>query len=336
MFNSERNIKEAQGLKRFLLEVAIFSLILIMGAFMIDRFLTENLKRYPVGDSGIWNEVFAGRVNSEVVVYGASRALAHFDARIMENALGTTVYNLGINGHNFWLQYLRHSMLLKHNTKPKVIVLEISTNTLEKRKDLYDPDQFIPYMLNQPDVEASISSYEGFSYLDFQVPLFRYYGKVELLIRASIQFLSPSHFKPDRVKGYEGKDLAWSGGWERTKLGIKKSKVVFDPESSLLFDSFLEECKELGIKVVFVSTPMFIHAQEYTINRSDVMTYFKEKSKKYGIHYLDYSDDPISSKSEYFYNATHMNKEGAELFTKRFVADLRPLLTSAGVLYATR
>jgi hypothetical protein len=303
-----------------------------MGAFMIDKFLTENLKRYPVGDAGIWNEIFAGRINSEIVVYGASRALGHFDTRIMEDGLGMSVYNLGIDGHNFWLQYLRHSILLKYNKKPKVIVLEISTNTLEKRKDLYASDQFLPYMLNQSEVEAAISSYEGYSYLDFHIPLFRYFGKVESLVQASIQLLSPSFYRPNRVKGYKGDDLAWNEGWEHTKLRAKPSKAVFDPKTCRLLDSFLEESKALGIKVVFVSTPMFIHAQRYTTNRSEIMAYFGAASKKYGVNYLDYSSDSISYESKFFYNPTHMNTKGSELFTRKFVVDLNRLLSDTDIV----
>jgi hypothetical protein len=311
---------------RFLSEFAIFFLLLIAGAYILDRFITENLKKYPVADSGIWNEIFAGRIDSEIVVYGASRALVHFDSNIMENYLGATVYNLGINGHNFWLQYLRHSILLKYNAKPKVIILEISTETLEKRKDLYDLDQFLPYMLNQPEVEAAISSYEGYDYLDFHIPLLRYYGKAESLVRASIQFLRPTHYKPDRVKGYIGNDADWNGGWERTKLSAVHSKVVFDQETAILLNSFLEENKARGIKVIFVSSPRFYHAQQYTKNRNEVMTYFEVLSKKYDIPFLDYSNDPISFESKFFYNSSHLNKRGAELFTRRFVVDLKSLL----------
>ncbi len=328
MSNSDQSGKVRPRMKRFLYEVATFFLLLIMGAYIIDAFLTENLKKYPVGDSGIWNEIFAGRVNSEVVVYGASRAWVHFDPRIMEESLGMTVYNLGVDGHNFWLEYLRHSMLLKYNTKPKVIVMEISQNTLAKRKDLYGLDQFLPYMLNQPQVEAAISSYEGYRYLDFHIPLFRYYGKAEALVRALIQFLNPSHYSPNRVKGYQGKNSAWSGDWERVKRDLQPSKAVNDLESIRLFDSFLEECRILGIKVVFVSSPEFIEAQQYVTNREEIFSIFEAMSAKYNIPYLDYSKNFISYKTEYFYNSGHLNKGGAELFTKKLVVDLKPLLAN--------
>jgi hypothetical protein len=332
MSNSDFRSRKEHGLKRFISEVAIFFLLLIAGAYTIDAFITENLKKIRWGDSGIWNEIFAGGIKSEIVVYGASRAWAHYDSRIMEDSLGMTVYNLGIDGHNFWLQYLRHSMLLKYNTKPKVIVLDLSTNTLAKRKDLYGPEQFLPYMRNQPQVESTISSYDGYKYLDFHIPLLRYYGKAESLARSLILFLLPSHKKPDRIKGYLGMDLAWnSEDWERTKRSSQPSNTVNDPQTVKLFDSFLEECKVLDIKVIFVVSPEFIEGQSYVTNRKEIFSTFDSMSTKYNIPFFDYSKESISYESEYFYNATHMNKNGAELFTKRFVADLKPLLTTDGV-----
>jgi tRNA A22 N-methylase len=46
-------------------------------------------------------------------------------------------------------------------------------------------------------------------------------------------------------------------------------------------------------------------------------------SKKYNIPFLDYSDDEICYKKEYFYNASHLNKTGSDLFMQKFIRDLR-------------
>lgn len=325
MFNSENN-NEKKNLKRFLLEVIIFSLMLISPAIMIDEFLTKNLKTYPKGDSFIWGQIFGGNVNSEIVIYGASRALQHFEPKIMEDSLGMTVYNLGIRGHNFWIQYLRHLMLLKHSGKPGVIVQELSLSIFSKRKDLYDPDQFLPIMLNQPQVESFISSYEGYTYLDFHMPLLRYYGKPESMLRATRQFFQPGLVKPDRFKGYLGDDSVWRGDWNRSKLNYKPQKMPIDLETVKVFEFFLQSCRDLGIKVIFVSTPEFVEAQDYLENRKEIFSIINKMSSKYNIPFLDYSNDLISYQREYFYNSAHLNSRGAEIFTKKFVVDLKPLL----------
>jgi len=326
MYNSEWK-RGYTSLNRFISEVVLFALLLSAGAFTLDGFLTENLKRARDGDLGIWNEIFDGKIGSEIVVYGASRALVHFDPRIIERGVGMTVYNLGIDGHNFWLEYLRHSMLLKYNVKPKVIVLEVGSATLAKRRDLYTPEQFLPYMLSEPEVANAISSYDGYKYLDFHVPLLRYFGKAESVARALIHFLIPYYMDSDRIKGYQGRDIVWSSGdWERAKLASRPLEVTIDPQTVKLLESFLEECRVMDIKVVFVASPEFIEGQGYVTNRKEIFEIFEAMSIKFRIPLLDYSHDSISYKTEFFYNSSHLNVKGAELFTRKFVTDLKPLL----------
>jgi lysophospholipase L1-like esterase len=48
-------------------------------------------------------------------------------------------------------------------------------------------------------------------------------------------------------------------------------------------------------------------------------------ARKYNIPILDYHYDPISFDTAYFYNATHMNKRGAELFTAKLAHDIDSL-----------
>jgi hypothetical protein len=53
------------------------------------------------------------------------------------------------------------------------------------------------------------------------------------------------------------------------------------------------------------------------------MGVFADFGKKYDIPYLDYSNDTMSFNKVYFYNSTHMNIRGAELFSKKLVMDLK-------------
>jgi hypothetical protein len=45
-------------------------------------------------------------------------------------------------------------------------------------------------------------------------------------------------------------------------------------------------------------------------------------SKKYDVPLLDHSNDAMSYKTIYFYNSEHLNKTGAQLFSKKLAGDL--------------
>ena len=315
------------AVKRFLSECALFLLLLTIGAYCLDALLSAGLKKSRAGDLGIWNEIYAGNINAEIVIYGSSRAAVHFDPHIIAEGTGLSTYNLGIDGHNFWLQYLRHSLFLKHNPKPKVILQSIDVSTLERRNNLYNPEQFLPYVLHDGQVADFTSVYEGFSFLDYHVPLLRYYGRRGAVLAAMRSLWDPSADEPDRVLGYKGQELSWNEDWNRVKQDLGFREALLDLPTVALFETYLRECRDLGIKVIFVNTPEFVEAHDLITNRAEVLDVFRKMSEKFGIPLLDYSNSPISFQTKYFYNSQHMNREGAELFTEDLARALRPLLT---------
>ena len=53
------------------------------------------------------------------------------------------------------------------------------------------------------------------------------------------------------------------------------------------------------------------------------MNLYSHYSKKYQIPCYDYSNDTICFQKKYFYNASHLNRKGAELFTHQLVNTLQ-------------
>jgi hypothetical protein len=242
---------------------------------------------------------------------------------MMSDSLQIPTYNLVIDGHNFWLQYLRHKMVLERDTKPKVIIISIDMFSLQKRKDLYNSEQFLPYMLWNRDIKTATSSYVGFVSADYLLPLIRYYGKKKE-IETAIRFYSCHLSNPiSRVKGYQGLNRIWNKDFNKAKSSMKGYEVKIDPESVLLFENFLAECKNKNIKLFFVYTPEYIEGQKFVKNRQMVMNLYTHYSTKYQIPFYDFSNDTICFQKKYFYNASHLNKIGAELFTHQLVDTLQ-------------
>ena len=55
---------------------------------------------------------------------------------------------------------------------------------------------------------------------------------------------------------------------------------------------------------------------------------YKKLSKKHAIPFWDYSSDSISFNKDYFYNANHLNKTGADLFTAKFAERFKKEITT--------
>ena len=195
--------------------------------------------------------------------------------------------------------------------------------TFEKNEKLYNGDQFLPYMLFNDEIKKATANYEGYKPIDYQLPLIRYYGKKEAIKNALKLFMWPTSDPILRVKGYSPKDSAWNSDFDKAKGKMEFYYVKLDTAIITLFENFLNECKTEKVKIIFVYIPEYIERRTFIKNRDEIFSVFAMFSKKYNIPFYDYSNDTISFHKKYFYNASHLNKTGAELFTSKLAQKLK-------------
>ena len=235
------------------------------------------------------------------------------------------VYNFGINGHSFWLQYLRHLKYIAKNDKPKTIVLSVDVFTLVKRKDLYLYEQFLPYMLWDKEIIEYTKSYQGYTEQEYYLPLVRYNRKLSL-IHTSYQKRNSS---PIRKRGFRGNTKKWNSALEKKRAKEKDFTLQVDAASINLLERFITECKNKNIDVIFVYTPEHISGQNFVKNRSEILNTLKNMAVAKEVLFLDYSNDTLNFKKKYFYNASHLNSLGATLFSRQLGADLKSIMYNA-------
>ena len=309
-------------MKKFLVRLLIFLLPVIVLAYPVDVFISQGLRHSSLyeGEIQVWDDIYSGNLKSECLIYGSSRTWVHFDAILMEKITGVSIYGLGMDAHNFWMQKLRHNEMLKHNPKPKTIIYSLDMFTLEKRSDLFNRNQFLPFMLWNRDIEKATESYEGFTKPDFYIPMYRYIGQFSDVKSGVKEYIQPDD--PFRIKGYRGMDWEWNSDLDKAKATIGKYQVKLDTASVRLFGEFLKECKQEDISLIFVYSPEYIDGQQFIEDRDKVMNMYRNWAGEYDIPFLDYSADSISYNRDYFYNSMHMNIKGSQLFSEKLAYDL--------------
>ncbi len=293
--------------------------------YFADWFLSYNLSRSQGNEFVVWNDLFKGNIKVDVAIYGSSRAMVHMDPKIFKDSLNLEAYNLGLNGHNFWLQYYRHKEFLKYNKAPGIIIHSVDMFTLAKRKDLFQMDQFLPYMLYNRELEKWIDSYQGFTHYDYNIPLVRYYGQYKAIgnaLRTAFHNYS-SISDSARYRGFMYKNLAWNDDLEKARKQFPDYRITVDKKSVELFNEYLYECKNAGIPVILVYSPEYIEGQDFVKNRAEIINIFSVFAARYNIPFLDYSNDSISYNKNYFYNTSHLNGRGAEIFTSKLIHDMK-------------
>lgn len=309
-------------MKKFIVKLLLIFIPVLLFSFGFDYLITKTLRKSKAKNYVVWNDLVQGKINSKILIYGTSRARAHVNSKILEDSLHSSVYNLGIDGYTFKMQYCRHKLVLKNNNVPNYIIQTLDYHMLGDIKNLYQYEQFYPYFNNKIIVN-DIKKYKGLNWFDYNFPIVRYYGSTKEIIDAINIFLRPSHNIGNRYKGFYNMDINWTGEFEKIKANKRYINQIIDKESLKLFEDYLKDTQRRNIKLIFVYTPEYIEGQRFVANRDKIMNLYKKISVKYKIPLLDYSSDSICFKKEYFYNAEHLNLKGSNLFTKKLATDLK-------------
>ena len=314
-------------MKQFLSKLFLFILPWIILAYPIDIFLSKLLQESnePPGEYEVWNDIYARNLDAELAIYGSSRAWVHINPETLSKATNLSAYNFGIDGHNFWMQYLRHLEFLKHNKKPDLILLSVDVYTFQKEPNLYYKEQFLPYMLWNKNIRKYTSSYKGYSFFDYTIPLVRYAGEREILKKCSTLLFNKSTPIKYRDKGFKGMERNWNKDFDNAKAMTEFYTVEIHEPSIELFYDFVNECENLDIDLVMVYTPEHVLGQDYIANREEIFDIFNQAAEERNIPFLDYSTLDICSDTSYFYNASHLNLKGTEIFNAALGKDLLQL-----------
>lgn len=312
-------------MRSFFKYFALLSAILFIGSFFLDSLISQGLKKSKSNYYYIWNDLLEGKINADIVIYGSSRARLHIDPKVLEDSLKLSVYNLGIDGYNFDMIYARHQLLLRRNTQPKAIIFSLDYFTLEKRADLFNSDQFLPY-LNDTFIQIQTQKYKGLSWADYHLPFLRYVGRRRVIREGAQCFFEPSSWQENIYKGYQASDKKWNDSL--LHFFKKPTDTILDdldPHSIKAFEAFIQECKNKNIQLICIYSPEYILGQKHIKQRASRLAYFEEICKTHQILYIDYSNLEICSDKNLFYNTQHLNHQGALLFSKKLSADLKKL-----------
>jgi hypothetical protein len=320
-----------------ILRIACFFGLIILLVYGLNAAINSGLRSLTTNQFGVFNRMVGGTINADILITGSSRALSHYDPRIIESTTGLPTFNLGLNGSQTDLQLAVLKTYLKHNRKPRIVLHNLDAFSFVMTREVYDPAQYMPY-LGENDIYDTLHHVNPKVWWKCKyLPLYGY-AVHDMRLDWMLGPLGLVGWSPRQVffQGFNPRVGRWTEDFASFKAA-NPDGVSFEiqPAGVQVMRELIQVCQQNGIRLIFVYSPEYREMQALTRNRAAIFNEFHELSQDYSVSLWDFSNWDHAGEIEYFRNSQHLNAEGAELFSTdlahRLVEELAQLSQPAAL-----
>lgn len=270
-----------------------------------------------------WNKVFNGKIKSDIVILGNSRAEAHYSPIIIENKTKHSVYNLGLSGTPLNILKIRWQAYVNRNKLPKLLVIDIDKSVLGTSKNLFEKFQYLPYS-NKHEYQEVAKEVDKDFYHEKLIPMYKYRG-YEMQIIKKIKLIAGESNCKNSYNGYKPQDKPWDeNNWNIFRKRILADNAVEKAYSIAYFkgidelNEIIHFCKLNKIEVCLVWSPQYYEMDNYKKEqRKFVDSIVSEIAIKNNIYYVNFLRDSLSFDKTNFYDKSHLNLKGSMAFSEK-------------------
>jgi len=299
-----------------LLYFAVKLVVFLVLVYIADYTIGYMLKLYYFKqDSGFqYRTTYAiEETKAEILIFGSSRAKNHYHPNIIEERLKMTYYNVGRDGNHIFYNYALLKLILKRYS-PKIVVLDLVKGEFKETSESYEKiSALLPYYDSYPEISSIIELRGKYERIKLLSKIYPYNSSIFSIAVGNTDFNKNRYV-----------DMQGFVPWRKKIQCPPKTDTIYaeykiDSVKVNLFESFIKDCNSQGVKLYIVVSPYYLI--------SDITDSSIEKgiaiAEKYGVELLNYSQDTnFKLHCDFFADITHLNEDGAKLFTTKFVEEL--------------
>ncbi|MDD4475989.1 MAG: hypothetical protein PHV95_09445 [Eubacteriales bacterium] len=309
-------------LKTFLVKVLIIMAVLVVvdqGVGVAYKWLRgEALERNPYKENQKL-AFMAEKINTDVVIVGASDASHHYISKMIEDSIGMSVYNCGQDGCFFIYQNCAINLMIERYS-PKVIIWEMMEDCLSgditSNHEYQSINLLYPYYSNDycHKVINEKDKYQRYRMLSMMYRNNSY-------LRRYIFSLIKSKSSNDSA-GYEP---LFSAVDNYPSMLIEKDIHQDINENKVkMLTKTIENCRNKGVKLVLASSPGFTDG---TVFSSLQFKKLEEVAADYQLPFIEYyKRQDLFRDSTLFKDVSHLNDKGARVWMSYFIPELKGTL----------
>lgn len=298
-------------MKKFLIRIAIFFAIVTVVDFSLGK-VFHYLQAHAGGRTGAEYYV-CEKATEDIIIMGSSRASHHYVPEIISEKLGMSCFNAGQDGNGIILQYGRWKML-SERYNPKMIIYDVTPGfDLSLNDNMTYIDRLKPF--------SYCTAVNDFVSDLFPLERFKMLSKMYCFNYKFIEMISDcARKKENDNKGYLPLyGLIRQEIVDSSSKDEKNNTIEIDEVKLHYLRELANDCKERGIKLVFVTSPSFMGRGLNSESFSSIQRIADEFEVPYYFYYKsDFSNTP-----QLFKDSSHLNDEGAKQFTEEIVSRIQ-------------
>jgi len=279
----------------------------------------------------------------DVVYIGSSVCLRSFNPFILDEMLGTNSFNMGTPSQPIDLTYLALETALKDHNIERVYFgfgyfnLTMPNSQQSEAAFLQARNQHVSvmermkanlsYMFDKANIGKNVSINFVFPWVYNHVPL--QLGSIKQNIQTKLNGTANEELSMvnDEMRNYVGRGFGYyKGVLDYNNIGNDNSRThyygSFREDLLEKLDAICLLCEENEIELIVINTPrpafdIVAYGEEYYETYLWLKSYLADK----GALYYDFNfikPEIYDSRPEYYFNFEHLNKEGAEAFSRAF------------------
>ena len=292
-------------MKRIIIRFAVLLCVVIICDFIAGHFLGYITNKIETGGQGRENYI-CNKCKDDILVFGSSRALHHYDMPILADSLGMSGYNCGADGCGILSSYA-HLKMVRERHQPKIIILDLVTGF-----DLLEGsnDQQLGWLRNRYRREGITELFNDVDPSSKYKMLSSTYPYNSSFIKSLFVFLTGNTFEKANKMGYVPNQGKMRRGKKRIEEGNKI--ITYDAIKLKYMDKFFQLAE--GSHLYIVQSPIWYECDSAKSHEAQII---KDRCMREGIPFLDFTNHPkYMYQDDYFADGKHMNASGAAEFTK--------------------
>lgn len=308
----------SKSYKLFILKLVIFIAILAGVDFLVgkgmDYLRISAFERHP-NNVGMKASFVIEKTTDDVLIIGASDASHHYIPLMIEDSVGLTVQNCGIDGSFFLFQNCLINLTLQRYS-PKMIIWQFGPNylttsydRLEHQNDSklypYYGDEYCRNILDEQSKTLWVKMKSGM------------YRNNSRLFDYVHGFFVEHRFK----KGYVPIETY---GYEYPSVSYEIDTCSISPKKVDVLKNTIASCNTKGVKLVFAIAPSLYSEDVYNTPQYDELLSIANEyevpiieSRKYREYFID---------SALYKDVNHLNDKGAKLWMRYFIPELKGII----------